>query len=147
MSVPVEPPSQGINALRLHRQLAAIWGTGPGLQKLADMLRHGGVRSALRYQNDRMQFDAIAHGDHHIAYGVIVTARDRQSRGVLEYQRIERGAGKHEKPSSVRWRIHRRHPFRPGQSARCPPLPLRSCGRIGPSDIHSRGAKELAAEQ
>ncbi|MGF6964424.1 cytochrome c oxidase subunit I+III [Paraburkholderia sp. WC7.3g] len=35
MSVPVEPPSQRINALRLHRQLAAIWATGPGVQKLA----------------------------------------------------------------------------------------------------------------
>ncbi|MBB5503030.1 cytochrome c oxidase subunit I [Paraburkholderia sp. MM5384-R2] len=35
MSVPVEPPSQGITALRLHRQLAAIWATGPGVQRLA----------------------------------------------------------------------------------------------------------------
>ena len=35
MSVPVEPPSQGISALRLHRQLAAIWATGPGVQRLA----------------------------------------------------------------------------------------------------------------
>ncbi|MFM0717039.1 cytochrome c oxidase subunit I [Paraburkholderia strydomiana] len=35
MSVPVEPPSQGMNALRLHRQLAAIWATGPGVQRLA----------------------------------------------------------------------------------------------------------------
>jgi len=35
MSVPVEPPSQGVSALRLHRQLAAIWATGPGVQRLA----------------------------------------------------------------------------------------------------------------
>ncbi|OLL28100.1 cytochrome c oxidase subunit I [Burkholderia sp. SRS-W-2-2016] len=37
MSVPVEPQSQGLNALRLHRQLAAIWATGPGVQKLASV--------------------------------------------------------------------------------------------------------------
>ena len=37
MSVPVEPPSQGMNALRLHRQLAAIWATGPGVQRLASV--------------------------------------------------------------------------------------------------------------
>ncbi|MCP3715922.1 cytochrome c oxidase subunit I [Paraburkholderia sp. CNPSo 3281] len=35
MSVPVEPPSEGMSALRLHRQLTAIWATGPGVQKLA----------------------------------------------------------------------------------------------------------------
>jgi cytochrome c oxidase subunit I+III len=27
--------SQGVPALRLHRELVAIWGTGPGLQRLA----------------------------------------------------------------------------------------------------------------
>jgi cytochrome c oxidase subunit I+III len=37
MSVPVEPPSQGVNALRLHRQLTAIWATGKGVQKLASV--------------------------------------------------------------------------------------------------------------
>jgi cytochrome c oxidase subunit I+III len=35
MSVSVDQPSQGSPALRLHRQLAAIWATGPGLQRLA----------------------------------------------------------------------------------------------------------------
>ena len=35
MSVPIEPPSEGVKALRLHRQLAAIWATGPGMQRLA----------------------------------------------------------------------------------------------------------------
>jgi cytochrome c oxidase subunit I+III len=35
MSEPIEQPSQGATALRLHRELAAIWGTGPGLQRLA----------------------------------------------------------------------------------------------------------------
>jgi cytochrome c oxidase subunit I+III len=35
MSEPVEQLSQGARALRLHRQLAAIWATGPGLQRLA----------------------------------------------------------------------------------------------------------------
>ncbi|NIF53454.1 cytochrome c oxidase subunit I [Burkholderia sp. Ax-1724] len=35
MSVPIEPQSQGMSALRLHRQLAAIWATGPGVQRLA----------------------------------------------------------------------------------------------------------------
>lgn len=37
MSVPVEPGSQGMNALRLHRQLAAIWATGPGVQRLSSV--------------------------------------------------------------------------------------------------------------
>ncbi|HWX32829.1 MAG TPA: cytochrome c oxidase subunit I [Steroidobacteraceae bacterium] len=35
MSEPIEQPSQGATALRLHRELAEIWGTGPGLQRLA----------------------------------------------------------------------------------------------------------------
>ena len=35
MSEPIEQPSQGATALRLHRELAAIWGTGPGLRRLA----------------------------------------------------------------------------------------------------------------
>lgn len=35
MTAPVERPAQGSVALRLHRQLAAIWATGPGLQRLA----------------------------------------------------------------------------------------------------------------
>jgi cytochrome c oxidase subunit I+III len=35
MSAPVDPPPPGSPALRLHRQLTAIWATGPGLQRLA----------------------------------------------------------------------------------------------------------------
>jgi cytochrome c oxidase subunit I+III len=35
MSASVDQPPQGSPALRLHRQLAAIWATGPGLQRLA----------------------------------------------------------------------------------------------------------------
>lgn len=35
MSEPVEQTSRGAPALRLHRELAAIWATGPGLQRLA----------------------------------------------------------------------------------------------------------------
>src|SRR6202790_4422709 len=35
MSELVEQLSQGARALRLHRQIAAIWGTGPGLKRLA----------------------------------------------------------------------------------------------------------------
>src|SRR5262249_10283075 len=35
MSAPVERPAQGSPALRLHRQLTAIWATGSGLQRLA----------------------------------------------------------------------------------------------------------------
>ncbi len=35
MSVFADQPPQGSPALRLHRQLTAIWGTGPGLQRLA----------------------------------------------------------------------------------------------------------------
>ena len=35
MSGSVEQPPQPANALRLHRQLAAIWATGPGVQRLA----------------------------------------------------------------------------------------------------------------
>ena len=35
MSEPIEQPSQGATALRLHRELAAIWSTGPGLRRLA----------------------------------------------------------------------------------------------------------------
>jgi cytochrome c oxidase subunit I+III len=35
MSASADQPPQGSPALRLHRQLAAIWATGPGLQRLA----------------------------------------------------------------------------------------------------------------
>ncbi|WP_426412389.1 cytochrome c oxidase subunit I [Bradyrhizobium ganzhouense] len=35
MSKPIDPMSQGTPALRLHRQLSAIWATGPGLRRLA----------------------------------------------------------------------------------------------------------------
>jgi cytochrome c oxidase subunit I+III len=35
MSEPIDQLSQGTPALRLHRQLSAIWATGPGLQRLA----------------------------------------------------------------------------------------------------------------
>jgi cytochrome c oxidase subunit I+III len=35
MSEHAEQPSQGTAALRLHRELTAIWDTGPGLQRLA----------------------------------------------------------------------------------------------------------------
>ncbi len=35
MSASVEQPPQASTALRLHRQLVAIWATGPGLQRLA----------------------------------------------------------------------------------------------------------------
>ena len=35
MSESVDQLPQGAPALRLHRQLAAIWATGPGLQRLA----------------------------------------------------------------------------------------------------------------
>ncbi len=35
MSTPVDHLPQSARALRLHRQLAAIWATGPGLQRLA----------------------------------------------------------------------------------------------------------------
>ena len=35
MSEFVEQPSQRASALRLHRALAEIWGTGPGLQRRA----------------------------------------------------------------------------------------------------------------
>jgi len=35
MSTPIDRPPPGSPALRLHRQLAAIWSTGPGLQRLA----------------------------------------------------------------------------------------------------------------
>ena len=35
MSTPIEESSHRGSALRLHRQLTAIWATGPGLQRLA----------------------------------------------------------------------------------------------------------------
>ncbi len=35
MSASADQPQQSSSALRLHRQLAAIWATGPGLQRLA----------------------------------------------------------------------------------------------------------------
>ena len=37
MSTPVDHLPQSTRALRLHRQLAAIWATGPGLQRLASV--------------------------------------------------------------------------------------------------------------
>jgi cytochrome c oxidase subunit I+III len=37
MSAPVEQPPEGSPALRLHRELVAIWATGPGLQRLASV--------------------------------------------------------------------------------------------------------------
>ena len=35
MSTADTSPSQGKRARELHRQLAEVWGTGPGLQRLA----------------------------------------------------------------------------------------------------------------
>ena len=35
MSAPVEQSPHASTALRLHRQLDAIWATGPGMQRLA----------------------------------------------------------------------------------------------------------------
>ena len=37
MSASIDPLPHETRALRLHRQLAAIWATGPGLQRLASV--------------------------------------------------------------------------------------------------------------
>ena len=56
MSTPVERPPQGSPALRLHRQLAAIWATGPGLQRLA-AVNHSVI--GLRFMATAFVFFAI----------------------------------------------------------------------------------------
>jgi len=56
MSAPIDPPPQGSPALRLHRQLAAIWATGPGLQRLA-AVNHSVV--GLRFITTAFVFFAI----------------------------------------------------------------------------------------
>jgi cytochrome c oxidase subunit I+III len=57
MSEPVEQVPQGGPALRLHRQLAAIWATGPGLQRLA-AVNHSVI--GLRMMITSFTFFAIA---------------------------------------------------------------------------------------
>jgi cytochrome c oxidase subunit I+III len=56
MSAPVERPVQGSPALRLHRQLAAIWATGPGRQRLA-AVNHSVI--GLRFMATAFVFFAI----------------------------------------------------------------------------------------
>src|SRR5262245_39335935 len=56
MSAPVERSAQGGPALRLHRQLAAIWATGPGLQRLA-AVNHSVI--GLRFMATAFVFFAI----------------------------------------------------------------------------------------
>ena len=56
MSVSDGVPTQGSAALRLHRQLAAIWTTGPGLQRLA-AVNHSVV--GLRFMATAFVFFAI----------------------------------------------------------------------------------------
>jgi cytochrome c oxidase subunit I+III len=56
MSASIDGPPQGNPALRLHRQLAAIWGTGPGLQRLA-AVNHSVI--GLRFMATAFVFFAI----------------------------------------------------------------------------------------
>jgi cytochrome c oxidase subunit I+III len=56
MSAPVERPVQGSPALRLHRQLATIWATGPGRQRLA-AVNHSVI--GLRFMATAFVFFAI----------------------------------------------------------------------------------------
>jgi cytochrome c oxidase subunit I+III len=56
MNTPIEEFSLGSPALRLHRQLAAIWGTGPGWQRLA-AVNHSVI--GLRFMATAFVFFAI----------------------------------------------------------------------------------------
>jgi len=56
MNAPIEQPPQGSPALRLHRQLAAIWATGPGWQRLA-AVNHSII--GLRFMATAFAFFAI----------------------------------------------------------------------------------------
>jgi len=56
MSASAEGPPPGSPALRLHRELAAIWGTGPGLQRLA-AVNHSVI--GLRFMSTAFVFFAI----------------------------------------------------------------------------------------
>jgi len=56
MSPPVEALAHGSSALRLHRQLASVWATGPGLQRLA-AVNHSVV--GLRFMTTAFVFFAI----------------------------------------------------------------------------------------
>ena len=56
MSAFTDEPLKGSPALRLHRQLAAIWGTGPGLQRLA-AVNHSTI--GLRFMATAFVFFAI----------------------------------------------------------------------------------------
>jgi cytochrome c oxidase subunit I+III len=56
MSTPLGPLAEGSPALRLHRQLASIWGTGPGLQRLA-AVNHSVI--GLRFMTTAFVFFAI----------------------------------------------------------------------------------------
>jgi cytochrome c oxidase subunit I+III len=56
MNTPIEASPQGITALRLHRQLASIWATGPGWQRLA-AVNHSVI--GLRFMATAFVFFAI----------------------------------------------------------------------------------------
>jgi cytochrome c oxidase subunit I+III len=56
MNTPVETPPHGSPALRLHRQLAPIWATGPGLHRLA-AVNHSVI--GLRFMATAFVFFAI----------------------------------------------------------------------------------------
>jgi cytochrome c oxidase subunit I+III len=56
MSAPIDRPPQGGPALRLHRELSAIWATGPGLQRLA-AVNHSVI--GLRFMATAFVFFAI----------------------------------------------------------------------------------------
>jgi cytochrome c oxidase subunit I+III len=56
MNAPIAPPPKGSPALRLHRQLAAIWATGPGWQRLA-AVNHSVI--GLRFMATAFAFFAI----------------------------------------------------------------------------------------
>jgi cytochrome c oxidase subunit I+III len=56
MSAPIDRPPQGGPALRLHRELSAIWATGPGLQRLA-AVNHSVI--GLRFMATAFAFFAI----------------------------------------------------------------------------------------
>ena len=56
MNAPTQQPPRGSQALRLHRQLAAIWATGPGWQRLA-AVNHSVI--GLRFMATAFAFFAI----------------------------------------------------------------------------------------
>ncbi len=62
-----------VTALRVDHQRLGVIGRARE--------QHAGMRRTLGYQNDRVQFDAVTHRDHHVAEHVVEGIADRRKVG------------------------------------------------------------------